>query len=98
MNAAEQLKKTVGDGHLTLLEFYADWSPHYEWIEPILHSFEKQVNFIKINIEGDSALAQKYDAEIVPTFVILRDGKELWRQSGEIDMGTLGQVIQELNS
>lgn len=98
MNATEQLEKANESNQLTLVEFYADWSPHYEWVEPILHEFEKQVGFIKINIEEEPDLSKKYNIEIVPTFIILQNGKNLWKQYGELDMGTLAQVIQELQS
>ena len=35
MNIAEQLDAVSGTNRLVLVEFYADWSPHYEWLEPV---------------------------------------------------------------
>ena len=35
MNIAEQLDAVSGTNRLVLVEFYADWSPHYEWLEQI---------------------------------------------------------------
>ena len=32
MNLAKQIEDAGQSGNLTLLIFYADWSPHYEWI------------------------------------------------------------------
>ena len=36
MNIAEQLDAVSGTNRLVLVEFYADWSPHYEWLEPVV--------------------------------------------------------------
>ena len=32
MNIEKQLETAVKTNHLVLVVFYADWSPHYEWI------------------------------------------------------------------
>ena len=51
MNIAEQLDAVSGTNRLVLVEFYADWSPHYEWLEPVVRTYEKQVSeVIKVNI------------------------------------------------
>ena len=34
MNIEKQLETAVKTNHLVLVVFYADWSPHYEWIGP----------------------------------------------------------------
>ena len=33
MNIEKQLETAVKTNNLVLVVFYADWSPHYEWIE-----------------------------------------------------------------
>lgn len=32
MNIEKHLETAVKTNHLVLVVFYADWSPHYEWI------------------------------------------------------------------
>lgn len=50
MNVKEQLEKESRINHLILVMFYADWSPHYEWLEPTIKEYEQQVEaVIKIN-------------------------------------------------
>ena len=44
MGITEQIEEAKRSDSLLLLVFYADWSPHYEWIEPLVHEFEKRVN------------------------------------------------------
>ena len=40
MNIEKQLETAVKTNHLVLVVFYADWSPHYEWIGPVLRTNE----------------------------------------------------------
>lgn len=49
MGITEQIEEAKRSDSLLLLVFYADWSPHYEWIEPLVHEFEKRVNIVRVN-------------------------------------------------
>lgn len=73
---------------------YADWSPHCEWIEPLLHEFEKPVNIVRVNIESNRKVADAYEIEIAPSFVLQRKGKMLWEKTGEVFPGELRDVIE----
>ena len=80
MNIAEQLDAVSGTNRLVLVEFYADWSPHYEWLEPVVRTYEKQVSF---------------NIETAPAFILLQRGHELWRQVGELTIDELKLVLEE---
>lgn len=99
MDKAEQLKDASATGHLVLVEFYADWSPHYEWLEPVVERYAKQVSkrigVVKVNIGIDKALADSYNIEMAPAFLLLLRGRELWRQVGELTLDELQEVLDE---
>ena len=38
MDIEKQLEVAAQSDHLVLIVFYADWSPHYEWIGPVLRT------------------------------------------------------------
>ena len=38
MDIEKQLEVAAQSDHLVLIVFYADWSPHYEWIGPVADS------------------------------------------------------------
>ena len=44
MDITGKIEEVNQSDSLLLVVFYADWSPHCEWIEPLLHEFEKPVN------------------------------------------------------
>ena len=52
------------------------------------------MKFIKIDIEENEDLIKKYEILSVPTLILLKDNKEVWRKSGSI---TEDEVIKELD-
>lgn len=70
----------------TIIDFYADWcgpckimAPIFEEIKP---KYEGKVEFKKVDVEEDSAMAAKFGVMSIPTFVILKDDKEVDRKLG----------------
>lgn len=95
-NVTKQLEEAAQTDHLVFILFYADWSPHYEWLEPVIRTYEKKyVDFIKVNIENDKAVADSYNIETAPAFILLHRGRELWRQVGELTVEELKVVLEE---
>ena len=35
-DVTKRLEEAAQTNHLVLILFYADWSPHYEWLEPVI--------------------------------------------------------------
>ena len=44
----------------------------------------------------ESALADLYTVESIPTFILLRKGEALWRQSGEMNLDRLRKVVEDV--
>lgn len=96
MNVRDKLETASKTTYLVFVVFYADWSPHYEWIEPVLRNYEKRViEVVRVNIEDEKVLADSMNVETVPAFVLLQSGKELWRQVGELTIEEFKEVIDE---
>ncbi len=66
MDITGKIEEVNQSDSLLLVVFYADWSPHCEWIEPLLHEFEKPVNIVRVNIESNRKVADAYEIEILP--------------------------------
>ncbi len=96
MNVADRLETAAQTTYLVLVVFYADWSPHYEWLEPVLREYEKRVvEVVRVNIEDDKTIAESMNVETVPAFVLLQSGKELWRQVGELTIEEFKEVLDD---
>ena len=92
-NTGEPTKKEV-KAAVKELKPDLNWSPHYEWIEPLLHEFETPVNIIRVNMEGDKKVADAYNIETAPGFVLQRKDRILWKKTGEVFPGELKDVIE----
>lgn len=96
MNTEKQLEVAAESGHLVLVVFYADWSPHYEWIVPVLRTYEKRIiEVIRVNMEEDKFVAESHNVVTVPTFLLLHKGHELWRQVGELTVEELKDMLDD---
>ena len=89
MNYNEVIKSSP----VVLVEFFASWCPHCQRMMPIVAQIKEllagQVNVYQYDIDENSELASEVGADSIPTFIIYKDGKEVWRESGEMD----GQML-----
>ncbi|SFS33902.1 thioredoxin [Lutibacter maritimus] len=82
-----------------LVDFYADWCGPCKNMAPILKQLKTElkdtVSIIKINVDSNQELAAKYQVQGVPTFMVFKNGKQTFRQSGMMSLSQLKQVISE---
>lgn len=64
-------------------------------LEDVKQMVSDQAKIIKINIDKNPHAAEKYNVRSVPTLILFRNGKILWRQSGVVPASTLHQVIRQ---
>ena len=83
----------INSNPVVLVEFYASWCPHCKRmmpvVEPVKELLAGKVNVYQFDIDENEELSDREGVKTIPTFIIYRDGKEQWRQSGEMD----GQVL-----
>lgn len=81
-----------------LIDFYADWCGPCQVMSPVLKDVKSElgdkVAIIKINVDKNQALAQKMQVRGVPTFIIYRNGQQIWRQSGVISKELLVKRLE----
>jgi thioredoxin 1 len=83
---ADEIEKLIESGVPVLLEFYADWCAPCQLASPILeelaNEFKSRIKFVRVNVDMDSALVEKYEIYSIPTVVIIQKGKEISRLAG----------------
>lgn len=81
-----------------LIDFFAEWCGPCKTMAPILHNVKSslgdQVSIIKIDVDKNQALAAKYQIRGVPTMMVFKDGKQLFRQSGVLSEDQIISVLQ----
>ena len=82
-----------------LIDFHAEWCGPCKMVSPILSELKgemgDQIKLIKIDVDKNQAIAAKYQIKGVPTLMIFKDGKLLWRQSGVVPIENLRAEIQK---
>ncbi|MFT6869262.1 thioredoxin [Polaribacter sp.] len=84
-----------------LVDFFAEWCGPCKNMGPILKEVKEELNekiaIIKIDVDKNQALAAKYQVRGVPTFVLYKGGKQVWRQSGMVQKRDLLSTIKSFS-
>ena len=85
-----------------LVDFYADWCGPCKMMNPVIkevaQSIQGKARVIKVDIDKSVEAAQTYNVQAVPTFMIFRNGRIMWRHSGMIDKASLMRQINAHSS
>ncbi|MFV0566500.1 MAG: thioredoxin [Flavobacteriaceae bacterium] len=81
-----------------LVDFFAEWCGPCKTMTPILKDVKDNLgnnaSIIKIDVDKNQALAAQYQVRGVPTLILFKNGKQVWRQSGVVQKNELVQLIQ----
>ena len=95
----KSFKELIAGSQPVLVDFFATWCGPCKMMQPILEDTAKQlgdkVKIIKVDVDKNPAAANSYQVKGVPTLILFRNGKILWRQSGVVQTAQLLQVINQ---
>lgn len=98
-NIMDKFKELIASDIPVLVDFFAEWCGPCKTMTPILHELKsmkgEKVRIVKIDVDKHQELASYYQIQSVPTLMIFKDGKQLWRQSGVIRANDLSNILAE---
>jgi thioredoxin 1 len=68
-----------------VIDFWATWCGPCKLMNPIIDEVEKEnpdLTITRIDIDSNKDMVEQYNVQSVPTYVILKDGKEVDRIVG----------------
>jgi thioredoxin 1 len=93
-----KFKEIVDSNIPTLVDFYATWCGPCQAMMPVLEQLKNkmgsEVRILKIDVDKNPDISDKFKVRGVPTFVLFKSGEILWRQSGAMDINTLTSKIK----
>ena len=81
-----------------LLDIYANWCGPCKVLSPILKEiksdFKESLIILKIDIDKNNMLCEKLQVKGVPTLILYKSGKLIWKQSGLISKNEIKNTIE----
>lgn len=99
----KEKQKTFGEilrtEELVLVDFTATWCGPCKMMAPILDELKSAVGskvlILKIDVDKNPQASAAYNIQGVPTLILFKKGKIVWRQSGVIPANELKKLIDQ---
>ena len=96
----EKFNDIINGNQLTLVDFFATWCAPCKAMHSVLEQLKEyvgeEIRIIKIDVDKNQALSNAYGIQSIPTLMLFKSGKMLWRQSGAMRLPDLKRVVDEV--
>jgi thioredoxin 1 len=83
-----------------LADFWAPWCGHCTKLSPVLDELAAdmgdKVKVVKINVDENKVLAQKYSVMSLPTMILIKDGEKVEKLLGFMPKSAISDKITPL--
>ena len=95
----EKFNELIQSAKPVLVDFYAEWCGPCQMMKPrlldVAERLGNEAKIVQIDIDKEKALAERFHIQSVPTLIIFKNGKQLWRQSGIISANALIKLLKD---
>jgi len=97
MEKQTTFQELIAGDRPVLVDFFAEWCGPCKMMPPILDEFKGMVGdraaVIKIDVDKNPGAAQAFQVRGVPTLMIFKKGKAVWRRSGVMSAAQLHEAL-----
>lgn len=90
----------ISAGPAILVNFFTSWCGTCNVLKPELEKFSATLPhfypIVDVNLERDSHIISSFQIKTMPTLILFKEGKEIWRHVGLINANQLTREIGEL--
>ncbi|MEP7257228.1 MAG: thioredoxin [Flavitalea sp.] len=84
-----------------LVDFFAEWCGPCKMMAPILKEVKQEIGdvatIVKVDVDKNPEAANQYQVQGVPTLILFKKGKVIWRQSGVVSKNSLVNIIKQFS-
>jgi thioredoxin 1 len=84
---------------LMLVDFWAEWCAPCRMLTPtivaIAEEFADTAGVVKVNVDDNTATAQRYGIKGIPTLILFSQGKEVERVVGATSKDSISRMIEK---
>ena len=92
-------KDIINSDQPVLIDFSAEWCQPCRMMPPILkevkESLGDKIRILKIDVDKNQAIAQKYQIRSIPTLMIFKKGQAVFNQSGVVPANQLTDIVNQ---
>ncbi|HLO80049.1 MAG TPA: rhodanese-like domain-containing protein [Chitinophagaceae bacterium] len=94
--SGEQYSKYTAQTGLVLIDFGAPWCPPCKKMEPVMAEVKKKALVTVQYVDGgaNTDLMNQQKVEAMPTFILYKNGKEVWRKQGIVSLEEFEKVFK----
>ena len=93
-------KEIINGDQPVLVDFFAEWCGPCQAMGPALKELagdlDGKAKIIKVDIDKNPGAANAFQVRGVPTFMIFKNGKVVWRASGMMPKSELASAINKV--
>lgn len=100
MSKKSSFQEIINNEKPVLIDFYADWCGPCKSYAFTIENFKQEmgdkVRVIKIDVDKNQSLSQKYQVRSIPTTMIFQNGELKWREAGAQPIQVLKSQVEAL--